>query len=154
MLAHLKPLQIYLISCPKWSRLVPQFSLHPPRQLLQNATASCSHFLFFSCQAFQASNLPESPLLSPFSALLSVEERDGWWWHACTLCTGWSLKSGPRKLLEVGVEGSKNLVEYKCTFWQYIVWQGAPEKGHWPLDASLQCSKKEALYKAHISQHL
>ena len=27
----------------------------------------------------------------------------------------------------------------------------APEKGHWPLDASLQCSKKEALYKAHTS---
>ena len=39
-----------------------------------------------------------------------------------------------------GPEGPNNLVRYKCTFWQHIVWQGAPEKGHWPLDASLQCN--------------
>ena len=42
MVAHLKPLRIYVISCPKWSWLVPQFSLHPPSQA---TVAECDDIL-------------------------------------------------------------------------------------------------------------
>ena len=114
------------VSCPKWSRLVPQFSLHRIK-----GSWGCAILSSWSLDGTETRRK------------MKLNWKDGK--APKTRLPG---RSGLLERRQTSWFCIKELYEN-------IARQGAPEKGRLPLDANMQCRKKKDLfYNAHISEHL
>ena len=114
------------VSCPKWSRLVPQFSLH--RIKGSWGCAILSSWSLDGTETRRKMKLNWKDGKAPKTRLPGrsglLERRQTSWFFV-------------KELYENNVQ------------------KGSPEKGYLPLDANMQCRKKKDLfYNAHISEHL